>query len=208
MSCTAITTTKRKPLTLIVRLLKRGFVVGIMSVTALSVFVLVLMPRGPLPPPKVALNLTGFITRSNNVLVLMSITNAGQTEICLWHSSQLWKAEIETQTGWLTNNAPFASVVGEIIPATSNRIFAVPLPVDTIQWRITTIYGYSKRHHVSSELYDRIWSSRLVQRGPKPIADAISWCLDLLPEAPPLSEGEISTLFLTNWPPSEIDAAK
>jgi hypothetical protein len=154
-------------------------------------------PSKPLPPPIVAINFVSFTAYSTNQAAVLSFTNLGQTEVCLWDSMQLWRLVAETPAGWITNTAPFASVGGEWVPPGSNKVFAVPLPPGTIRWRISTIYGFQKSRHAPTELYNWIWRSPLVQRTPEPISGAVSWYLDLLPDPPFPSEGEVCTSLLT-----------
>jgi hypothetical protein len=149
----------------------------------------------------VALDFLNFSSQGTSTVAVISFTNRGQIEVCLWDSIQLWRLVAETPTGWITNTPPFATVAGRGIPPGSSRVFGVPMPPETLQWRVTTTYGYAKRHHAPSEFGSWVWTSPLVQRGPGPIADAISWGLDLLPDAPPLEEGEVSTPLQTNRPP-------
>jgi hypothetical protein len=159
-------------------------------------------PAKPLPPPVVALHFMNFSVAGTYPVAALSFTNLGQTEVRLWDSIQLWRLVAKTPTGRITNTAPFASVGGEGVPPGANRVFAVPIPPRTTQWRVSTIYGFQKKHHAPSEFYGWVWRSWLVQRSPAPVSDAISWCLDLLPSRPLPSHGEVCTPLLTNLPPS------
>ena len=155
-------------------------------------------PGRPLPSPVVALHLMNLRLIGTNLVATLSFTNAGQTEVCLWDSMQLWRLIAETPAARITNMAPFASVSGEAVPPGSNRVFAVPMPLETTQWQVTTIYGYQKTRHIPSEFTGWVWKSWLVQRSRTPVSDAVSWCLDLLPSAPFPTDGEVCTPVITN----------
>lgn len=181
------------------RLLKRAVLVG--SVATLIVAGCWLARySSPLPRPVVALDFLKFGFEGTRNVAIISFTNPGQTEVDLWDSCELWELVAETPTGWITNTPPFASVPGNGIPPGSNRVFAVPMPRETLRWRVTTTYGYAKRRHAPSEIGGWVWRSWLVQQGPEPIADAVSWGIDHLPDPPPLEHGEVSTPFQTNTP--------
>jgi hypothetical protein len=150
-------------------------------------------PARPLPPPVVALHLIGLRDVGTNLVATLSFTNVGQTEVCLWDSIQLWRLIAETPAGRITNTAPFASVCGEAVPPGSNRVFAVQMPLDTTQWRVSTIYGFQKKHHIPSEFHGWVWRSWLVQRSPTPVSDAVAWCLGFLASAPLPTHGEACT---------------
>jgi hypothetical protein len=95
----------------------------------------------PVPRPVVALNFLNFRSLGTSTVAVISFTNRGQTEVCLWDSFRLWRRVAETPTGWITNTAPFASVAGSGISPGSNRVFGVPMPPETLQWWVTTTYG-------------------------------------------------------------------
>ena len=128
-------------------------------------------PARPLPASIVALHLMHLRLIGTNLVATLSFTNVGQTEVCLWDSIQLWRLIAETPGGKITNTAPFASVGGEAVPPGSNRVFAVPMPVESTQWQVRTIYGYQKKRHIPSELHGWVWRSWLVQRSPTPVSD-------------------------------------
>ena len=151
----------------------------------------------PLPPPAVALHLMSLRPVGANLVATLSFTNVGQTEVCLW-DQLLWELRAETTAGRITRQAPFASVCGEAIPPGSNRVFAVPMPLETTQWQVSTTYGFQKKLHIPSKFQSWAWSSRLVQRSPTPVSDAVAWCLDLLPSAPLPTHGEVCTPVITN----------
>ena len=158
-------------------------------------------PARPLPPPVVGLHLMGFRDVGTNLVALLSFTNAGPTEVCLWDSIQLWQLIAETPLGRITNTAHFASVGGEAVPPGSNRVFAVPMPVGSTRWQVRTIYGFQKERHLPSEFYGWVWGAWLVQRTPTPVSDAVGWCLDLLPSGPLPADGEVCTPIITNAAP-------
>jgi hypothetical protein len=158
-------------------------------------------PARPLPAPVVALHCMGFRGVGTNLVALLSFTNAGQTKVCLWDSMQLWRLIAETPEGRITNTAPFASVGGEAVPPGSNRVFAVPMPLESTRWQVRTIYGFQKKRHLPSEFHSWVWGSWLVQRTPTPASDAVGWCLDLLPSGPLPAHGEVWTPIITNAAP-------
>jgi hypothetical protein len=158
-------------------------------------------PARPLPPPVVALHLMSFRGVGTNLAALLCFTNSGQTEVCLWDSIRLWRLIAETPVGRITNTAPFASVGGEAVPPGSNRVFAVPMPLESTRWQVSTIYGFQKKRHLPSELQGWVWRSWLVQRTPTPVSDAVAWCLDLLPSGPLPAHGEVCTPIITNATP-------
>ena len=180
---------------------KGAVLLGLVSVVLITAYCLARSSR-PVPSPVVALDFVKFSSQGTNALAVMSFTNAGLTEVCLWDSVQLWRLVAETPTGRISNTAAFASVGGEEVPPGSNRVFAVPLPPGTTQWRVSTIYGFQKQRHAPSEFHGWVWRSWLIQRTPESVSDAIAWCLDLLPSAPFPSEGEVCTPLLTNGPSS------
>lgn len=154
-----------------------------------------------LPPPVVALEFLHFNIAGTNVEAVLSFTNMGTTEVGLWDSRELWQLAAKTPSGWATNRAEFASVTSESVLPGSNKLITVPIPPGTTEWQVRTTYGFEKKRHVSAEFYSLVWSSWLVQRSPEPVANSISWCLDLLPKSPFPSLGEVHTSVLTNLPP-------
>jgi hypothetical protein len=190
----------REPRAFLFRFVKSALLLGSVLVVLIAACWLE-RSSSPMPRPVVALDFVKFSSQGTNLVAVISFANRGQTEVCLWDSSQLWRLVAETPTGWITNRPPFATVAGLGLPPGSNRVFAVPMPPQTLQWRVTTTYGYAKRHHAPSEFSGWVWRSPLVQRGPGLFTDAISWGLDLLPDLPPLEEGEVSTPLQTNSPP-------
>lgn len=154
-----------------------------------------------LPPPVVSLEFLNFNLEGTNVVAVLSFTNLGQNEVCLWESAELWELVAKTPSGWFTNRADFASVTGDPVLPRSNKLFTVPIPLGTTEWQVRTTYGFHKKRHASTEFYSWAWSSWLVQQSPQPVANSISWCLDLLPKRPFPSLGEVCTPIITNLPP-------
>jgi hypothetical protein len=186
---------------LLPRIRNQGIILFLLVLGPLLTYILT-KPAKPLPPPVVALHFINFSVAGTNPVAVLSFTNLGQTEVCLWDSVQLWRLVAETSAGRITNTAPFASVGGEEVSPGAGRVFAVPIPPGTTQWRVTSIYGFQKKPHASSDFYAWVWRSWLVQRTPTPVSDVISWCLDLLPSRPLPSHGEVCTPVMTNLPPS------
>ena len=122
-----------------------------------------------------------YEAQPNGVWAILVFTNTGPTRVWLWDSTQLWQAEVETSTGRGTHTADFASVTGERIEPASNRTIAVPLPSDTLRWRVTTTFGFHDRPDVAGELHDRLWRSAIGRKCPDFIWSAIDWFFDLLP---------------------------
>ena len=172
---------------------------------ALVVFVLLLViayclarPAKSLPPPVVALNLISLHHLGTNLLASLSFTNMGQTEVCLWDSSQLYRLVAQTPARILTDDAPWVAMSGMCVPPGSNSVFTVWMPLETTQWQVTTIYGFQKKRHLPSEFDTWVRRSWLLQRSPAPVSDAVLWCLDLLPSGPDLSHGAVRTPVMTN----------
>lgn len=112
---------------------------------------------------------------------------------------------IETKGGWITNHQPEFTAIFIGLSSSSNELFWVHLPTDTLRWRATAYYYHYKRHNLREEMFDQLATSR-VWNQVEPFWRAIRWCLSLLPE-PREEFGEISTPFLTNKPPVEVDSA-
>lgn len=160
-----------------------------------------LRPQKRIPPPEVTLKFLKFVSQGTNTYAVISFSNLGDTEVCLWDSIQLWQLVAKTPKGWVTNMNRFATVVGEGIPRGSNKVFRVPLASGTTEWQIKTIYGFQEHEGFATKFSGWVWGSQLVQRGSEPVVSAVSWCLDLLPDSPPLTQREVRTPFLTNIPP-------
>ena len=155
-------------------------------------------PAKSLPPPVVALNLVSLQTIGTNVIATLSFTNMGHTEVYLWNSFQLWQLTAQTPALRMIQTAPFASVAGAGVPPGSNLAFEVPMPLETTQWQVTTIYGFQEKRHFPSEFRVWVWQSSFVRGSPAPIYSAVAWCLNLLPSAPRPTHGKVCTPIMTN----------
>ena len=155
-----------------------------------------------LPQPKVSLGFQGFTIRGTDAYAVISLKNEGHTRI--WPAGRgCLEEEIETKDGWITNSQPPFTTIFLGLSSSSNEIFWVDLPPDTLKWRVTAYYYFYERHNLRIEMFEKVATSRTWSRVPQPFWEGVFWCFGLLPE-PSQEYGEISTPLLTNKPPAYL----
>ncbi len=153
----------------------------------------------PLPTPKVALTIgQSRMLDASNTAVRVTFSNTGPTRV--YFNEQMWQAISETQFGWVTNRAPFASLGVPGIDAGEHEDFTVLLPADTIRWQVSANYRFDRRRDVHHDAWALINKTGFWEHAPEFASGAASWCLDFLWRNPN-AEGLVKTEFFTNLPP-------
>ena len=147
-----------------------------------------------------------FSTRQTNVFCLLSLTNRGPTRI--WWVPADCQVEAKTPDGWITNVFGHFTTTPSSVGSSRKRVFAVYVPANAIEWRITGIYEYDTRHSPRQEFWgwvlddSDLWhkhSSQFLFDSMMPV----DWILRIAPER--RSEtGQIFSDFFTNKPPINI----
>ncbi|MEQ2007677.1 MAG: hypothetical protein ABMA26_12850 [Limisphaerales bacterium] len=172
----------------------------------LSAFLAAVYLSAPLPTPKVALTIGhSRMMDASNTAVLVTFTNAGLTRVAF--NDQRWQAIIETRSGWVTNQAPFASVAGVWLAPSEHENFAVLLPDDTVRWQVSVTYDFHRRRDVYHDAWALIQRTGFWQQAPEFASDAARWCLDLLWRDTDV-ERVVKTEFFTNLPPAFVSPPK
>ncbi len=150
----------------------------------------------PLPPPVVSLSLIGFKAYPTNAYAIMSLSNLGPTKI--YYDGQSWEAEFETSDGVLTNRGTHMSVIALSTGMLSNATFAVEVPANATNWRVTSYYTFYQRRNPRLDVFE--W---LLHSGSPRAFEVLQPAIKLLPM--PIDDiGQITTPWLTNLPPAAI----
>lgn len=172
---------------------------SVAAALVLIAFLVAVYLSAPLPSPKVAVNVgSSWVIDGTNTVVRMTFTNNGPTRA--YFCDQMWHAIIETQFGWLTNRAPFASVAVPGVDPGEHQDFPVLLAPDTVRWQVSATYRFYRRRDAYADARALIARTGFWEHAPEFASDAASWCLDFLWRNTD-AEGVVKTEFFANLPP-------